>query len=226
VRQRLRAHADTIADPSIKSLYAADFSARFDALYLARPDQPRRVYVAGKKYQPPLAGASAALRARAGGTGSGEVAALLMGLLVHPRLADHHGEALAALPIGDSRQSGLRDAMLAALATSPDLESAALKHNLESKGVGEAMQAAIAGNRLRFSFTRDETSLATASRDFGMMVETIAARVRIEAELATATARLRSSLDETDFRQQQLLLAERVEIDAAMMRLAESLRDD
>jgi DNA primase len=226
VRQRLRAHADTIADPSIKSLYAADFSARFDALYLARPDQPRRVYVAGKKYQPPLAGASAALRARASGTGSGEVAALLMGLLVHPRLADHHGEALAALPIGDSRQSGLRDAILAALATSPDLESAALKHNLESKGVGEAMQAAIAGNRLRFSFTRDETSLATASRDFGMMVETIAARVRIEAELVSATARLRSSLDETDFRQQQLLLAERVEIDAAMMRLAESLRDD
>jgi hypothetical protein len=88
------------------------------------------------------------------------------------------------------------------------------------------MQAAIAGNRLRFSFTRDETSLATASRDFGMMVETIAARVRIEAELVSATARLRSSLDETDFRQQQLLLAERVEIDAAMMRLAESLRDD
>ena len=226
VRQRLRAHTETIADASIRSLYAADFSARFDALYLARPDQPRRPYVAGKKYQPPLAGASAALRARASGTGSGEVAALLIGLLVHPRLADHHGEALAALPIGDPRQSGLRDAILAALATSPDLESAALKHDLEINGFGDAMQAAIAGNRLRFSFTRDETSLVTASRDFGMMAETIAARVRIEAELASATARLRSSLDETDFRQQQLLLAERVEIDAAMMRLAESLRDD
>ncbi|MFZ4109566.1 MAG: DNA primase [Polymorphobacter sp.] len=226
VRQRLRAHADTIADPSIRSLYAADFSARFDALYLARPDQPRRAYVAGKKYQPLLAGASAALRARAGGTGSGEVAALLTGLIVHPRLADHHGEALAALPIADPRQSELRDAILAALATSPDLESAALRHDLGSKDVGEAMQAAITGNRLRFSFTRDETPLSAASRDFGLMVETIAARVRIETELAGATARFRSSLDETDFRQQQLLLAERVEIDAAMMRLAESLRDD
>jgi DNA primase len=226
VRQRLRAHADSIADASIKALYAADFSARFDALYLARPERPRRAYVPGGKYQPPLAGASAALRARAGGSGSGEIGALLLGLLVHPRLADQHGEALSALPIADPRQSGLRDAMLAALAVAPDLESAGLKHNLETLGLGDVAQAAVTGNRLRFSFTRVDTVLATASRDFGMMVETIAARARIETELALATARLRSSLDEVDFRHQQLLLAERVEIDAAMMRLAESLRDD
>ncbi len=226
VRQRLRAHGDSIADVSIKSLYAADFSARFDALYLTRPDRPRRAFVPGGKYQPPLAGASAALRARAGGTSSGEIAALMMGLLVHPRLADQHGEALSVLPIADPRQAGLRDAILATLAMAPDLESTGLKHNLEAQGFGDIAKAAVAGNRLRFSFTRADTPLQTASRDFGMMVDTIAARGRIETELASATARLRSSLDEADFRQQQLLLAERVEIDAAMMRLAESLRDD
>jgi DNA primase len=226
VRQRLRAHADSIADASIKALYAADFSARFDALYLARPDRPRRTFVPSARYQAPLAGASAALRARVGSAGSGEIGAVLAGLLVHPQLADQHGEALSALPVADLRQSALRDAILATLALAPDLETVALTHNLAIQGFGDHAQAAIAGNRLRFSFTRAETPLAIASRDLGMMVDTIAARARIEAELAAATLRLRSSLDETDFRQQQLLLAERVEIDAAMMRLAESLRDD
>ena len=226
VRQRLRAHADSIADASIKALYAADFSARFDALYLARPDRPRRTFVPGARYQTPLAGASAALRARVGSAGSGEIAAVLAGLLVHPQLADEHGEALSAMPVADPRQSALRDAILAALALAPDLETMALTHNLTTQGFGDHAQAAIAGNRLRFSFTRAETPLAIASRDLGMMVDTIAARARIEAELAAATVRLQSSLDETDFRQQQVLLAERVEIDSAMMRLAESLRDD
>jgi len=226
VRQRLRAHADSIADASIKALYAADFSARFDALYLARPDRPRRNFVPGARYQAPLAGASAALRARAGSAGSGEIGAVLAGLIVHPLLADHHGESLSAPPIVDPRQSELRDAILAALALAPGLETMALTHNLAIQGFGDIAQVAITGNTLRFSFTRAETPLAIASRDLGMMVDTIAARARIEAELALATTRLRSSLDEVDFRQQQLLLAERVEIDAAMMRLAESLRDD
>ncbi len=213
VRQRLRAHADSIADPSIKALYAADFSARFDDLYLARPDRPRRGFVPGGKFQPPISGASAALRARTSGGSSGEIGALIVGMLIHPQLADRHGETLSALPIADPRQAGLRDAILAALAVEPDLESAALRHNLASRGLGDLAEAAIASNRLHFSFTRADTPPAMALRDFGMMVDTIAARARIETELAAATARLRSSLDEADFRHQQMLLAERVEID-------------
>ena len=81
-------------------------------------------------------------------------------------------------------------------------------------------------NRLRFSFTRADTPDDVAARDFGMLVETISARVRIEGELAAATARFRDSLADGDFSRQQALLAERVEIDSAMMRLAESLRED
>ena len=64
------------------------------------------------------------------------------------------------------------------------------------------------------------------TRDFAMLVETMAARARVESELAMVTARFRASLDDGDFRRQQALIAERVEIDSAMMRLAESLRGD
>ncbi len=229
VRQRLKAHADAIADASVRSLYAADLAARFDALYLARPERPaRQPYVRGAKFVPPVTGASPALRSRGlgGQAASGEVTALLAALLTHPGLADRHGEALAALPLSDPRQARLRDAILSALAMQPDLESAALSHDLVSRGLGELAESTRKSNRLRFSFTRPETPLGVASRDFGMMVDTISARARIEQELAAATAHFRTSLEDGDFERQQALLAERVEIDSAMMRLAESLRDD
>ncbi|GGE04773.1 DNA primase [Polymorphobacter glacialis] len=228
VRQRLRAHSDAIAEPSVRALYAADFSARFDALYLARPERVRKPFVPGQKFVAPKAGASAALRAWGGiaQSGSGEVTAILAGLLVRPALADRYGETLAALPLADPRQAALRDAILSALAMAPDLESADLAHDLGIRGVGELASAAVNSNRLRFSFTRAETPADVAARDFGMLIDTIAARTRIEIELAAATARFRGSMDDRDFSRQQALLAERVEVDSAMMRLAESLRGD
>lgn len=228
VRQRLKAHADAIADTSVRALYAADFSARFDAMFLARPERARRVFTPGAKYVPPVAGASAALRSRGANSqaASSEVTAILCGLLTHPPLADRYGETLAALPMSDPRQAGLRDAILSALAMAPDLESTGLTHDLEVRGVGALAKAATRANALHFSFTRAETPLEVAARDFGILVETIAARARIENELEAVTARFRSSLADDDFNRQRTLLAERVEIDSAMMRLAESLRDD
>jgi DNA primase len=226
VRQRLKAHADAVADGAIRALYAADFAARFDALYLARPERTRRSFGPGGKYIPPVTGASAALRLHGRAATSGEMTAILAGLLAHPGLADRHGETLAALPIADPRQAALRDAILSALAVQPDLESAGLQHDLEKRGVGALAAAATRTNRLRFSFTRAETAVAVAARDFGMLVDTIAARARLESALAAATTRFGNSLADADFDRQQALLAERVEIDSAMMRLAESLRDD
>lgn len=231
VRQRLKTHADTIADPSVRALYAADFAARFDAQYLARPERPRRPFTPGGKFAAPLLGASPALRARgnASQSASPEVTAILAGLLTHPALADRHGETIAGLPMSDPRQARLRDAILSALALAPDLESAALQHDLEQRGIGEAadaMRKSNRANRLQFSFTRAETAIEVASRDFGVVIDAIAARARIEAELAATTLRFRTSLADEDFVRQQNLLAERVAIDSTMMRLAESLRDD
>ncbi len=226
VRQRLKAHAETIADASVRALYAADFAARFDAAYLARPARARRAFTPGGKFAAPISGASNALRSSGGTAAAQEITAILAGLLAHPRLADRHGETLAALPLGDPRQARLRDTILSALAVAPHLESAALHTDLDRRGVGALATATRKANRLHFSFTRAETPEPIAARDFGMLVDTIAARTRIETELAAATARFRTTLEAEDFNRQQALLAERVEIDSAMMRLAESLRDD
>jgi len=227
VRARLKAHAEAIADPSVRSLYAADFAQRFDAAYLARPERPNRpAFVRGQKYVPPLAGASPALRAMGNGSAGPQVVAVLAGLLAHPQLAERHGETLAALPMGNGREARLRDAILQALADDPHLENAGLAHNLEASGAGDAAAAVRKANQLRFSFTRADADPALAEHHFGLLIDSMAARARIENELAMATARFATSLDDADWNRQQALLVERVEIDAAMMRLAESLRDD
>ena len=228
VRQRLRDHAREIADAGVRDLYAADFEMRFDAAFVARPAARRAV--PGQRtgqWRPPIAGATPGLRQRrAASEGAAEEIAIVAGLLAHPALADQFSETIADLPLGDARLTRLRTGILGALAVNPGLETAALAHDLRIRGL-EAVAALVRQtNRLAFSFTRSETPIEVAARDFGMLVDSIVARRRVEGELAAATARFRTSLDDGDFSRQQALLAERVAIDAAMMRLAESLRDD
>jgi DNA primase len=227
VRQRLKAHSDAIADASVRALYAAEFSTRFDAMFFARPQRPQRNFTPGVAWTAPRTGASAALKALARvGDARHETGAILLGLLTSPGLADRHGEALAALHLPDKRHAALRDGILSILAAQPHLESAALAHELLVEGFGASVDLLRASNRLRFSFTGTQADSEVAAHDFAMLIDTVLARTRVDGELATATARFKLTLADVDFERQQALLAERVEIDEAMMRLAESRRED
>lgn len=225
LRQRLRGHADSIADTNVRALYAAEFSQRFDAQFLARPQ--RRAFTPGKGFVAPVSGASNALKAIGRGADAlQEINAVLLGLLTHPRFADRHGESLASLELVNPRQKRLRDAMLRLIDATPDLETAGLAHELGRCGHGDDVDWLRSANRLRFSFLQPDAAGGVAVDDFAMLVETILARARIDLELAAVTSRFKATLAEGDFERQQVLLGERVEIDAAMMRLAESRRDD
>lgn len=227
VRERLREHSSAIADASVRALYDAEFRARFDALYLPRREwtpkgQPRVV---------PKGRASPALLAlHARDQGQGEIAALVVGLLEHPRLADRHGEALARLDAGAPLQR-LLSAILDALTHSPDLDKAALWHDLTLRGVGPLAVDVRKLNRLGFSFTKpappDEVSghAADVERDFAGVVDTVLARTRIDSELQAATARFARSSSEADWAAQQRLRAERAGLDATLMKLAEARRE-
>ena len=227
VRQHLKAHSDSIADPGVRALYAAEFSARFDAMFFARPQRPPRSFTPGVPWVAPRTGASAALKALGrAGDANPESAAILLGLLTTPALADRHGEALAALHLTDKRHADLRDGILSILTAQPHLESAALTHELQFYGFGAIVELLRASNRLRFSFTGTHAEADIAAHDFAMLVDTVLARTRIEIELAAATARFKLTLAEADFERQQSLLSERTGLDEAMMRLAESRRGD
>ena len=227
VRQRLKTHAESIADSSVRALYTAEFSTRFDAMFFARPPRPQRIFTSGAAYVPPRTGASAALKALPRlGEAQYETSAILLGLLITPALADRHGEALAALHLPDKRHADLRDGILSILAAQPHLESTALAHELSLEGLGASVDSLRASNRLRFSFTGTQADSEVAAHDFAMLVDTVLARTRVDLELVAATARFKMTLADADFERQQALLAERVEINEAMMRLAESRRDD
>ena len=187
----------------------------------------RRAFVPGKAYAPPVTGASNALKALARNSDTAqEISAILLGLLIRPSLADWHGEGLASLELDNSRQKRLRDAMLEIIAGAPHLETKALTHELSQQGLAADVAWLRSANRLRFSFIRESADADIAQRDFAMLVDTVLARARIDGELAAATARFQATLADVDFDRQRALLAERIEIDAAMMRLAESRRDD
>jgi DNA primase len=227
VRERLREHSAAIADASVRALYDAEFRSRFDALYLPRREwtpkgQPRVV---------PKGRASPALVAlHAQGQAQGEVAALIVGLLEHPNLADRHGEALARLDAGVPLQR-LLGAILDSLTHAPDLDKAALSHDLLVRGVAPLAIDVRKLNRLGFSFTKpappDNGSghAADVERDFAGVVDTVLARTRIDSELQAATARFARSSSEADWAAQQRLRAERAGLDAALMKLAEARRE-
>ena len=61
--------------------------------------------------------------------------------------------------------------------------------------------------------------------DFGSVVGNLAARRRIEEELAEVTARFRDTLSDRDYGAQQRLIAERVRVDAALADMAARLRE-
>lgn len=231
VRERLREHAHAIQDGSVRSLYEAEFRARFDALYLPQRQfaQPRGGFKGKAFVSPHASDGLKALHARA--TGSGEVTAILAGLLEHPWLADRHGERLATLDAGNPALARLLDAILERLSHEPDLDKSALSHDLHGLGLSPQADQVRQSNRLGFSFTKPSPPdlgsghEASVERDFAAVVDTVLARTRIEGELAAVTARFAQTASEADWNAQQRLRAERSQVDALLMSIAERARE-
>jgi len=230
-RARLREAAASIADPDVRRLYQAEFDNRFESAFLsrsARPAwQPRKP---GEKWQPPVPGASAALKALVSRGRDPLLTAVLAGLLVRPGLADAHADALAGLQIGDPDEAALLAEVLAATASGQNsglgLESAGLAAHLANIGLGETARRVAAMNKLAFSFTRADAAADVADADFGLALRQATARSALLTGLAEATIRFQASLSEADFEAQQALRQDMESLDAAMMTLVESRRED
>ena len=225
-RQQLREAAAGIADPDVRVLYQAEFNQRFEAAFMARPQraawQPRK---AGERWQPPIPGASAALKAMAARGHDPMMDAVIAGVLLRPGLADGHGDALAALRPVDAASAAVLAAALAALASDPALESARLVAHLANIGMAAEAERIRLGSGLRFSFTRTVVDTAVAEADFGMALAQATARTGMVEALAAATVSFQASLGEAEWEAQQRLREDIETLDAAMMKLAESRRE-
>jgi DNA primase len=98
--------------------------------------------------------------------------------------------------------------------------------------MGDAVARVLASRHVALSFTRaplvadDLAANAALAADFAAVLARTSARAGLVQALADATARMQSGADEQDFAVQQALRREIEELDAAMIRLAESRRSD
>ena len=225
-RARLREAAASIADPDVKSLYQAEFSRRFEAAFMARPErpawQPRKP---GQKWQPPTPGASPALKEMVAQARDPLLGAVLAGLLLRPALADAHGDALAAMRPADPDEAALLALLLDRVAVQPDLAAGDLDPHLQQAGLDGVAARVRQANRLALSFTQAQAPVAVADADFAMALAQVTARAGLVQALAETTLRFQASLSDEDYEAQQSLRQDIEALDAAMMKLAESRRE-
>ena len=241
LRQRLRNHAQTIADPGVRDQYQIEFQQRFDDTYRKAPAQrspfpqggavrvpqrggarggPRNRFIA---FEPPPTGATR--RISGSGVDPLYVRAILTGLILHPAMIPACAEALSALPIADAPLAELRNMVLDAVCDNPALDSQQLITICDERGFGALVAQLVDAKGLAFSFTRRQADSELARRDLGMAIEALAARPELDAALDAATARLAEHWDETGFAEQQRLQQARREADAKLASLAEGSGD-
>lgn len=232
LRQRLRNHVQSIADPGVKDQYWLEFQQRLDDLFrrpsLQRSMPPRGATRPGQRgryvpIEPPPTGATRKISGE--GVDPVYVRAILAGLIRHPAMILACSEALTTLAIADKDLAGLRNALLDAAYDDPALDSAQLITICKEQGFGALVTRLIDAKGLAFSFTRRHSEAELARRDLGMAIEALAARPELEAALAAATARLAEHWDETGFNEQQRLQQARRDADAKLASLAERAGD-
>jgi len=228
LKQRLMEHTQAIGDPSVRQLYRDEWLRKFDALI--RPQQagqgrslfPRREWKKGKdgRFAPPPLPASAAARAiSSAGIDKTTARALVLGHALYPDAIGDHVEALAALPIADKAATKLRDRMVDLIMSGQMLDREGIATILASEETAAAWRDVSKGGDIGFSFTRTKSDPAIARRDLGLAIETLMAKVEIEAAFETAMTRFKAG-DEAAFEEQQRLHAAREVVNERLASLA------
>ena len=229
LKARLMAHAGTIGDNSVRSLYRDEWLGRFDAMF-ARVQPPRREWKPGK-WKPGARGGyvpapgpmgSVARAIGSGGIDRPTARAVIAGLANFPEALGANVETLACLPIADPVASSVRDHMVDAVMSGALLDRTSINTILETAGAAPALKDVRRTGGMKFTFSRGDCDPDLAVRDLTVAIEAVAARGEIEAALAEATERLKAG-DASAFDEQRRLHAAR---DEATERLASLTTSD
>jgi DNA primase len=226
LKQRLMEHVQRIGDPNVRQLYRDEWLRKFEALVRPQAAQARSLYPRrewqkkGGRFVPPPPPASAAARAiGSAGIDRTTARALVLGHALYPDAIGDHVEALAALPIADKPASRLRDRMVDLIMSGQMLDRQGIATILASEETAAAWRDVSKGGDIGFSFTRTKSDPAIARRDLGLAIETLMAKVEIEAAFETAMTRFKAG-DEAAFEEQQRLHAAREVVNERLASLA------
>ncbi len=227
LKQRLMEHTQAIGDPNVRMLYRDEWLRRFDALIRPQLQQqgrslyPRREWKKqGGRFVPPETLPGSAMRAIGKSGIDRETArALVLGHALYPDAIGDHVEALAALPIADKAAAKLRDRMVDLIMSGQMLDRQGIATILAGEETATAWRDVSKGGDIGFSFTRPKCDPDLARRDLGLAIDTLMAKVEIEAAFETAIARFKAG-DDAAFEEQQKLHAAREVINERLASLA------
>lgn len=223
LKTRLLAHVDAIAQGDIQALYKREWLQRFSAFAFPprprrdsggtrlgarggrhdrfRPDAPRPMDPAAIRRLAGLSAASADLLGRA----------VVAGLMRHPDQIAQHVDTLARYRAPDPQLARAIELLI---------DSAEMLEIGDEAPI-QAMQSLFTlPDNHRFAFLSEGTDPQAAAEDLTEAVALLVDRPALEAALGAATRRFESSLEESEFAEQQRLRRKLAEFDQRLMRLA------
>src|SRR6476661_787457 len=205
LKERLIAHAATIAHPDLSRMYREDWLDRF--YKLRRPEQTQRSFskpfTKGRWTPPAPPVREEAKSIASSGIDAPTARALLLGFANFPEELPAHCEQLASLPIPDKSTAKMRDSLVNAAFSGATLDREGVNTILG----GDGATGSNARRTMGFSFTRPDSDPTRARSDLAAAVEIIAAADEVDKALAHATERLKRDLTDEALQEQQRLIA-------------------
>ncbi|MCH4892701.1 DNA primase [Sphingomonas sp. SFZ2018-12] len=237
LKRRLAELASTIGDPMVRDEYAHEFRERARAAFAPPPRAPFTPRAPGKPggrrgqkwsgWAPPDPPPSPAAHAvQAGGLDPVLAKAVLAGLIRHPAEIARHLEVLSSLRIANGALGRLFEAVIDLAVEDQALDSDGVRTILARSGFDQMAAELLRADSLPFSFTRNAADdRVRAVADLGEAIAVLAARPRVDAALARATAEMQADFDEAAFARQVALVKERQALDARLANLVLADKD-
>lgn len=224
LKQRLIAHAATIAHPDLSRIYREDWLNRFFQLRRPAGSGPpiqaphRRGTFKNGRFVPPTPPVGRQARAIAStGIDPTTARSVLIGFINFPDALPAHAEELSALPIVDPVMDKVRNTLVDKAYSGMELDREALLPIFRTLGVTNGTPARSAAS---FSFTRPETAPERAHADLAAALETLAASEEVERALLQATEQLGADTSDEFYMEQQRLMKARQGLRQRLAQLA------
>ncbi|MFD0947022.1 DNA primase [Sphingomonas canadensis] len=227
LRKRLSALAQTIADPSVRQEYLAEFRRRFDDHFAPAPREfrPRERGRPGGGprggwREPPRPVGAVARGVGTAGIDPVLAKAVLAGLIRHPAEIARHMEVLGSLRSVSGALGRLFDAVIDVAVEQRQLDSADILTILGRSGFGGIADELLRADGLNYSFNRAEPADADRAReDLNEAITVMVERPAVDAALAEATASVAEHFTDEAFARQVALLQRRQELEVRLANL-------
>jgi DNA primase len=238
LKKRLNDLAETIADPSVKSEYKAEFRNRFDERFARQrqPFQQRQPFYPmgqrkpGQKWSPPPPPVTEDAK-KVGAAGNIDrvlAKAVLAGLIRHPAEIARHMEVLGSLKLADGALGRLFEAVvdvaLEDRRTVP-LDSGGLVTILARSGFEAIAHDLLRADTMPYSFTRAGGDEKLAREDLDEAIAVLIARPEVDAALAEATSAMQTHFTDEAFERQVALVNEQRALDERLANLVQANED-